>query len=102
MEIKMRPRQRRIILFLLPLLLLSSGCPKNPYDAAIKGSSDVAQAVSSAIKIKASYYAAGTFNDAQKATAARYLGIVTDCNMSFRKSVTDVHNAGQTGVQAFL
>lgn len=97
----MYPTRKWRSLLLLPLLLLSS-CSKDPYTVAIKGSSDVSQAVSSAIKITASYYAAGTFNDNQKATAARYLNIVTDCNMAFRKAVTDVHNAGQTGIQAFL
>lgn len=85
------------------LMALSlAGCPKDPYRAAIQGSSDVSQAVSSAIKITASYYSAGTFNDGQKATAARYLTVVTDCNMTFRKAVVDVHVAGQTGAQAFL
>jgi len=79
-----------------------SGCPKDPYRAAIAGSDDVSQAVHSAIAITASYYSNGTFNDAQKATAAKYYTIVTDCNMTFRKSVTGVHNSGQTGAAAFL
>lgn len=92
----------RQLLLLLPLILLISGCPKDPYRAAIQGSADVSQAVSSGIKITASYYSTGTFNDSQKATAAKYFTIVTDCNMAFRKAVVDVHNAGQTGVQAFL
>jgi hypothetical protein len=79
-----------------------SGCPKDPYRAAIQGSADVSQAVSSGIKVTASYYSSGAFNDSQKATAAKYFTIVIDCNMTFRKAVTDVHNAGQTGAQAFL
>lgn len=87
------------LLLVLPLL---SGCPKDPYRASIQGSSDVSQAVHSAIKITTSYYSTGTFNDAQKATAARYFTIVTDCNMTFRKSVVDVHSAGLTSVSAFL
>lgn len=91
-----------ILLLASPLLLAMAGCPKDPYRAAIQGSADVSQAVSSGIKVTASYYASGAFNDGQKATAAKYFTIVTDCNMTFRKAVTDVHNAGQTGVQAFL
>ena len=88
-------------LFVVVALLLA-GCTSDPYRAAIKGSSDVSQAVSSAIKITASYYSAGTFNDAQKATAAAVFTVVTDCNMTFRKAVVGVHNAGQTSVAAFL
>ncbi len=94
--------RRLLLVVLLPLSLLFSGCPKDPYRAAIQGSSDVSQAVSSGIKITASYYASGTFNDGQKATAAKYFTVVTDCNMTFRKAVTDVHMSGQVGVQAFL
>jgi hypothetical protein len=95
-------RRLQMVLFLVVLVLSLSGCPKDPYRAAIQGSADVSTAVASGIKITASYYSAGTFNDAQKATAAKYFTIVTDCNMTFRKSVVDVHNAGQTGAQAFL
>ena len=89
-----------LVLFLIVPLL--SGCPKDPYRASIQGSSDVSQAVSSAIKITASYYSAGTINDAKKAQVAGVLDVVTNCNMTFRKAVVDVHNAGQTGVAAFL
>lgn len=92
---------KRVALVLL-LAVFVAGCPKDPYRAAIQGSADVSNAVSAAIKITGSYYSGGLFNDAQKATAAKYFTIVTDCNMTFRKSVTDVHNAGQTGVSAFL
>jgi hypothetical protein len=93
---------RRRLLVLLPLVLFLSGCPKDPYGAAIKGSSDVSQAVSSAVKITASYYSAGTIDDAKKAQVAGVLNIVTVCNITFRKAVVDAHNAGQTGVSAFL
>ena len=88
-------------LFVVAALLLA-GCTQDPYRAAIKASSDVSQAVSSAIKITASYYSAGTINDAKKAQVAGILNIVTDCNMSFRKSVVATHTAGQTGITAFL
>lgn len=87
-----------VVLFSMSL----AGCSQDPYTAAIKGSSDVSQAVSSAVKITASYYSAGTINDAKKAQVAAVLNLVTDCNMTFRKGVTDVHNTGQTGVSAFL
>lgn len=79
-----------------------AGCPKDPYRASIQGSDDVANGVSTGIKITAKYYSVGTFNDSQKAFAAKYLTVVTDCNITFRKSVTDVHNAGQVGIAAFL
>lgn len=94
--------RRLASLLLLPLLLLLSGCPKDPYRASIQGSDDVANGVSTGIKITAKYYSQGTFSDSQKAFAAKYLTVVTDCNISFRKSVTDVHNAGQVGIAAFL
>src|SRR5882724_1885154 len=90
------------IIAVLGLAVFLAGCPKDPYRAAIQGSSDVSQAVSSGIKITAQYYSAGTFNDSQKATAARYFTIVTDCNFTFRHAVVDVHNSGQTGAQAYL
>lgn len=93
-------------LLTLTLVIIASiglaGCPQDPYRAAIRGSADVSEAVSSGIKITASYYSSGTFNDSQKAAAAKYFTIVTDCNMTFRKAVVDVHNAGLTGVSAYL
>lgn len=95
-------KKRILVALVVPLLLLVSGCPKDPYRAAIQGSADVSQAVSSGIKITAQYYSAGTFNDGQKATAAKYFTIVTDCNFTFRHAVVDVHNSGQVGAQAYL
>ncbi len=86
----------------LAVALVLGGCPKDPYRASIQGSSDVGQAVSSAVKITASYYAAGTINDAKKSQVANVLGTVTDCNMTFRKAAVDAHNAGLTGVESFL
>ncbi len=97
-----RLRRIQIVLLLVTLTPLLSGCPKDPYRASIQGSADVSSAVSSAVKITASYYSAGTINDAKKAQVASVLNTVTDCNITFRKAVTDVHNAGQTGVAAFL
>jgi hypothetical protein len=91
-----------LLLPVVALCTMAVGCPKDPYRASIQGSSDVSQAVSSAVKITASYYSAGTINDAKKAQVATVLNTVTDCNMTFRKAVTDVHNTGQTGVSAFL
>jgi hypothetical protein len=95
-------RRRLVALVLLPLLLLLSGCPKDPYTASLKGSADVSQAVSSAIKIAAQYYSTGKLNDAKKAEVASVLNTITDCNMSFRKAVVNTHNAGLTGVESFL
>jgi len=93
----------RRFLGLFVAVLLLAGCPvTDPYRAAIQGSSDVGQAVSSAIKITASYYNTGVFGDAQKATAAKYFTIVTDCNTSFRKTVVAVHSEGHKGAEAFL
>lgn len=91
-----------LVLAVLICAVAMAGCPKDPYRAAIQGSADVSQAVSSAVKITASYYSAGTINDAKKAQVASYLNLVTDCNLTFRKGITNVHNAGQTGVSAFL
>jgi len=94
--------KRRTILLLLPLLLLLSGCPQDPYKAALQGSADVSQAVSSAIKITATYYSAGTIDDKKKATVAGILDTVTNCNTVFRQAVVNTHNSGQTVKQSFL
>src|SRR6266403_2504857 len=94
--------KRRVMLLLLPLLLLLSGCPKDPYRAALQGSADVSQAVSSAIKITTSYYTAGTIDDKKKAQVASVLDVVTNCNTVFRKSIVNTHNSGQTIKQSFL
>src|SRR6266478_2356753 len=101
-EQMVRKLSRSTTLLLLLLLLFLSGCPKDAYRASVQGSADVSQAVSSAIKITTAYYANGTINDGAKATVAKYLTIVTDCNMTFRKAVVDTHNAGQIGAGAFL
>jgi len=94
---------RRLRIFpVVVVVLLLSGCPKDPYRAAIQGSDDVASAVHASIQVTAGYYSNGTFSDAQKATAAKYFTIVTDCNLSFRKSVVAAHNSGQTVASAFL
>lgn len=99
-------QQRRLRLLAIPLLVLLalqlSGCPKDPYVASLKGSADVSQAVSSAIKITASYYSTGKLNDQKKKDIANVLNIVTDCNMTFRKSVVDTHNAGLVGISSYL
>lgn len=100
MEVK-RQRIYRALAVLLVVFSMS-GCPKDPYRASIQGSSDVSQAVSSAVKITANYYTAGTINDAKKAQVAAVLDTVTNCNVIFRKAVIDTHNAGQVGVSAFL
>ncbi len=91
-----------MVLLLVVLVLSLSGCPKDPYRASIQGSADVSTSVGSAIKITASYYSAGTINDAKKAQIANVLDTVTTCNITFRKAVTDAHNSGLTGVSAFL
>lgn len=95
-------RKYSLVIAVLVCAVALAGCPKDPYRAAIQGSADVSQAVSSAVKITASYYSAGTINDSKKAAVAGYLNLVTDCNFTFRKGITDVHNAGQTGISAFL
>ena len=95
-------RKRLIILgILLGMALVLSGCPKNPYDAAIKGSDDVAQAVSKAIPFIAQYYSAGKLTDQEKSTAASYLMTVTILNQTFRKNVNAAHAAGATGPAAY-
>src|SRR5216684_2866007 len=90
------------VVLVLTVMLGMSGCPKDPYRASIQGSADVSQAVSSAVKITASYYSIGKLNDVRKNQIASVLNTVTDCNMTFRKAVVDVHNAGLVGVSAYL
>lgn len=87
---------------LLLLVLVTSGCPKDPYTASLKGSADVSDAVHTAIKDTAAYYSTGKLNDQKKKDVASVLNTVTDCNMTFRKAVVDAHNAGLTGVESFL
>src|SRR6266851_3412397 len=90
------------LVLVLTLASMGVGCPKDPYRASIQGSADVSQAVSSAIKITASYYSTGKLSDQKKATVAGVLNTVTDCNMTFRKAVVDTHNAGVVGTEAYL
>lgn len=86
----------------LALALTFIGCPKDPYSAAIKGSDDVAEGVHQSVVAVGKLYSQGTVDDAYKVTAGHYLDVVTDCNMSFRKSAVTAHAAGQVGVQAYL
>ena len=90
------------LVLVLTLASMGVGCPKDPYRASIQGSADVSQAVSSAVKITASYYSTGKLSDQKKVTVAGVLNTVTDCNMTFRKAVVDAHNAGLVGISAYL
>jgi hypothetical protein len=90
------------LLSLILVVLLLSGCPKDPYVTAIKASADVSAAVSAALPVVASYYTAGKINDAQKARVAAFLGNVTDANMKFRQGAVSLHNAGATGTAAYV
>lgn len=100
---KNRKRRNAVTIVSLALIaMLAHGCTKDPYRAAIQGSADVSQAVSSAIKITTVYYSNGTINDSAKSTVASYLNLVTDCNMAFRKSVVSIHSSGATGKAAYL
>ena len=87
---------------LLCAVVVAAGCPKDPYRAAIQGSADVSNAVSSAVKLTASYYSTGKLSDQKKASVAGVLNTITDCNMTFRKSVVDTHNSGAVGAAAYL
>src|ERR1700747_2027513 len=95
-------KTRRLAILSVVLALALTGCPKNPYDAAIKGSDDVAQAVSAAIPFIAQYYSAGKLTDQEKANAASYLTTVTTSNQTFRKNVNAAHAAGATGSTAYV
>lgn len=94
-------RQKIILGVVLVFALALSGCPK-PYDAAIKGSDDVAQAVSQAIPFIAQYYSAGKLTDAEKAQTAEYLTAATNGNMTFRHAVIDLHKKGVTGAAEYV
>lgn len=78
------------------------GCPKDPYRAALQGSDGVSNGVHEAIVTIGNLYSQGVASDSYKVAAARYLDGITDCNMIFRKTVVQTHNAGQTGAAAFL
>jgi hypothetical protein len=98
----LRRRQVIQVLLLLPLLLLSSGCPKDPYTAAIKASDDVANAVHAAITVATDYYGTGKLSDGEKAQVANYLNLVTDSNMKFRHDVVAAHTQGATVPAIYL
>lgn len=97
-----RHRRQLQSLLLLPLLLLLSGCPKDPYRAALQGSDGVANGVHSSVLTISQLYSKGVASDSYKAEAAKYLDAITDCNMSFRKAVVSAHTSGQKGVPAYL
>jgi hypothetical protein len=99
---------RKYLNLFLPLAVLSlalfvAGCPvKDPYRAAIKGSDDVSTGVHEAVVTISKLYSQGVADDAYKVAAAHYLDEITNCNMTFRKSVVTTHASGQAGAQAFL
>jgi len=95
-------KTRRLAILSVVLALALSGCPKDPYRAAIQGSDDVSQAVSAAIPFLAQYYSAGKLNDAEKAQAAGYLQSVTQANQTFRHAVVAAHTSGVKGNAAYV
>jgi hypothetical protein len=99
----MKSAKRIAILFVVAMaVLMTAGCPKDPYRASIQGSKEVSDGVAAAITITSSYYTSSAINDSQKAAIGNFLNTVTDCNIKFRASVVAAHNAGQTGISAFL
>jgi hypothetical protein len=98
----MRTKRLRAVALALGLAVALSGCPKDPYRAAIQGSDDVAQAVSAAIPFIAQYYSAGKLNDQEKAQAAGYLQSVTQANQTFRHAVVAAHTSGVKGNASYV
>lgn len=90
------------VVVLLPLVLLNSGCPKDPYRASLSGSAKIADAVHEVVQAEIEYYGMGKLTDEEKAITAGYLNAVTDANMKFRHGATDLHNRGVVGKQAYL
>jgi hypothetical protein len=94
-------RHRRLALALLPLVLLLSGCPKDPYTAAMAGSKDVSDAISAAIPVVHQLEVDKLITSAQQSDVLGYLTKVTEANQTFRTTVKQVHttNAGNGPAQ---
>lgn len=95
-------RRMRNLLSLLAAVLLFSGCPKDPYRAALSASDDVANAVASTIKVSSDYYGAGKLNDNQKKEIADILTQVTNSNLKFRHGADALRAQGVVGKAAYL
>lgn len=78
---------------LLLSLVMMTACPKDPYNAALKGSADVADSVHSAIAIESDLYKQSVIDKPEKDIAAGYLRLVTDGNTAFRGCVVTAHAA---------
>lgn len=95
-------RRLLTLVVLLPLILLNSGCPKDPYRASLSGSAKVSDAVAEAVKVATQYYGTGKLDDSEKAVVADYLTTVTNGNMKFRHGVEDLHAAGVVGAAQYI
>jgi hypothetical protein len=94
-------RASKVVLLVL-LVLSASGCPKEPYRAALSGSDSVAASVHAAIDITSQYYSSNLVNDQEKKVVGEALQVVTESNMTFRSCATAYHNSGALGKSPYL
>jgi hypothetical protein len=88
--------------FLILAVLLTAGCPKDPYTAAMAASLDVSNGVNDGLKVIAQLRQDGLITQAELADYAGYLGSVTTLNGTFRTSVKQVHAGGATTKAAYV
>ena len=98
----MHLRRLTAIALVLPLVLLLSGCPKDPYVASMAASSDVSNVVADAISITSQLQADNLITNQEVAGIASYLGSITTLNQTFRNSVKQIHSSGVTGKAQYL
>jgi hypothetical protein len=97
-------RQRMVavalLLLLAPLVLLTSGCPKDPYTAAMAASLDISNGVNDGLTVITQLQQDKLITQAEMAKVATYLGNLTTLNGKFRTTVKSIHSANASSIKA--
>ena len=95
-----RTRQLAPLLFLLLLVPLLSGCPKDPYTAAMAASLDISNGVNDGLTVITQLEQDKLITQIETAKLATYLGNVTTLNGTFRTAVRSIHSANASSTKA--
>lgn len=85
-------RRRLLVVPLLALVLVISGCPKDPYTASMAGSDDVANVVGDAIMVIGQLQTDKLVSPNEVQALATRLNTVVTLNQQFRADVRQIHN----------
>lgn len=97
-------RQRMVavalLLLLAPLVLLTSGCPKDPYTAAMAASLDISNGVNDGLTVITQLQQDKLLTQTEVSSIANYLSILTTLNGQFRTTVKSIHSANASSTKA--